>query len=300
MKKLIVIVGPTAVGKTSFAIAIAKRYNCEIISCDSRQFYKELNIGTAKPSKEELAEAPHHFINSHSISDIYTAFDFEIDAIVKIEELHQNSDYVVMVGGSGLFVKGVCEGFDDLPDVDLNIREKIYQEIEGRGLQTLLDDLKTYDLESFNAIDTNNVQRVVRAVEVYRNTGKPFSSFKTDIVKERKFSTVKIGLEMDRVVLYNRIDARMDIMLAAGLQKEVESLQSYKGVNPLKTVGYKEIFAFLDGEYDWVECVRLLKRNSRRYAKRQLTWFKKNQDVKWIDMENKNSVDLAISLIESK
>ena len=281
MKKLYVILGPTAIGKTKIAIQLAKRLNCEIISCDSRQFYKELSIGTAKPLPEELSEVPHHFINSHSILEDYTAFSFEKDALEKINELHQKSDFVIMVGGSGLFVNAVCNGIDDIPDAPKELREQILNEIETFGLAHLLEELKDKDIEYYNQVEKQNPKRVARAIEVIRASGKPFSSFRTAIKKNRPFEIIKIGLEINRQELYQQIDDRMDTMLHNGLLEEVKTVYKYKKLNALNTVGYKEIFDFLDEKYDWEETIRLLKRNSRRYSKRQMTWFKKDPEIQW-------------------
>jgi len=294
VKKLYVIVGPTAVGKTKIAIQLAKRLKCEIISCDSRQFYKEMSIGTAKPTPEELAEAPHHFINSHSIYDEYTAFSFEKDALNKIKELHNSNDNVIMVGGSGLFVRAVCEGIDDIPDVPTNLREEIKLELEQNGFESLLKELKEKDPLYYSQVEKQNPKRICRAIEVIRVSGKPFSHFRTSKKKSRPFKIVKIGLEMDRQKLYNRIDERMDVMIEEGLLNEARKLDKFKKLNALNTVGYKEIFDFLEEKYDWEEAVRLLKRNSRRYSKRQMTWFKKDEEIKWFDVETLHSINEII------
>ena len=300
-KKLISIVGPTAVGKTSLAIDVAKKLSCEILSCDSRQFYKELEIGTAKPTLDELNQVKHYFINNLSINDSYTVADFEQEALNRIDELHQKSDYVVMVGGSGLFYKVVVDGFDDIPSIDKSVREKLMNELGQFGIEHLQNELKKLDFEHYQSMDIQNSQRLIRALEVCRGTGKTYTSFRTGKKKDRPFKNIKIGLEMDRELLYQRIDTRMDLMLEQGLLEEVKSLVDYRNHNALQTVGYKEIFDFIDGNYDWDECVRLLKRNSRRYAKRQMTWFKKDTEINWIDINPENtssSLNQIINLID--
>lgn len=297
-KYLISIVGPTAVGKTSISIDLAKHLNCEILSCDSRQFYKELEIGTAKPTKDELSVAPHHFINNLSISDDYNVMDFEKEALKKIEELHSKSDYVIMVGGSGLFYKAIVDGFDEIPSVDPQIRLNLNDELNKLGIKKLQNELKEKDLIHFNNMDIDNSQRLIRALEICRGTGKPYSSFRKGEKKIRDFEIIKIGLEMEREFLYERINSRMDIMLESGLLEEVKSLEKFKNKNALQTVGYKEIFDFLDKKYDWIEAERLLKRNSRRYAKRQITWFKKDQEINWISVTPNDTANTFNSILK--
>lgn len=280
--RLISIVGPTAVGKTAYAIKLAKEIGTEIISADSRQFYKEMTIGTAKPNADELSQVPHHFIDSHSIQDFYSAGEFERDALDLLERLFQKYDTVVAVGGSGLYLKALWEGFDEMPEIKDGVRDQLNNEFAETGLEPLLQELKILDPEYFNKVDQSNHQRVIRALEVIRSTGQPFSAFRNkDPKQERFFDNVKIGLEMEREQLNQRIDARMDLMIESGLFEEAEKLYSQKELNALQTVGYKEIFDFMDGQYDKDEAIRLLKRNSRRYAKRQMTWFKADQEIRW-------------------
>ncbi len=294
-KILISVVGPTAIGKTKFAIELAKKYNTEIISADSRQFYREMEIGTAKPDQEELAAAPHHFINSHSIEEYYNVGQFEQDVLELLEKLYQKHDVVIMVGGSGLFFKAVWEGFDEMPEVDLGLRNDLNKEFAENGLQPLLKELQENDPKYYQQVDKHNHQRVIRALEVIRTTGKPFSEFrKGHQSKERSFENIKIGLEMDRDQLFDRINLRMDLMIDQGLFEEAESLKAYKDHNAMQTVGYSEIFGFMDGAYDREEAIRLLKRNSRRYAKRQMTWFKKDEEIIWMQP---NDLEKAIQLI---
>ena len=294
-KILVSVVGPTAIGKTKFAIELAKKYNTEIISADSRKFYREMEIGTAKPDQEEIAAAPHHFINSHSIKEYYNVGQFEQDVLQLLDKLYQKHDVVVMVGGSGLFFKAVWEGFDEMPEVDLSLRDDLNKEFTENGLDPLLEELQENDPKYYEQVDPHNHQRVISALEVIRSTGKPFSEFrKGHQSKVRSFENIKIGLEMDREHLFDRINQRMDLMIDQGLFEEAESLKAYKEHNALQTVGYSEIFGFMDGAYDREEAIRLLKRNSRRYAKRQMTWFKKDEEIYWMQP---NDLEKAIQLI---
>ncbi|WP_421877799.1 tRNA (adenosine(37)-N6)-dimethylallyltransferase MiaA [Marinoscillum sp.] len=295
---LVSVVGPTAVGKTSMAIEIAKTFQTEIVSADSRQFYQEMEIGTAKPDAAELAAAPHHFINSHSIKEYYSVGQFEQDAIRLLDQLFQKHQVVVMVGGSGLFFKAIWEGFDEMPSIDLRLRDQLNEEFKQHGLEPLLEELKVKDDKYYHEVDRHNHQRVIRALEVIRTTDQPFSSFrKGHQTKDRGFENVKIGLELERPDLFDRINRRMDLMIEQGLFEEAERLMPYKDHNALQTVGYSEIFGFLDGEYDKEEAIRLLKRNSRRYAKRQMTWFKKDEEICWMQP---NDLQQAIQLVQNQ
>ena len=282
-KYLIVIVGPTAIGKTSKAIEVAQNYNCEILSCDSRQFYKEMSIGTAVPSKEELSAVKHHFIHNKSIVDKYTVGDFERDAIQKLDLLYTTSDFAVMVGGSGLYVEAVLFGMDEFPEIDPSIRVEIQNNYQNLGITYLQESLQKLDADQFEVIEKGNPQRLMRALEVCLQTGKPYSSFLTKNTKKRNFIPIIIGLEAERSLIYERINRRVGIMIENGLLAEVKSLQNFKEINALQTVGYKELFAFLTDEYSWDFAVETIKRNTRRYAKRQLTWFKKNEYTKWFN-----------------
>ncbi|EPR70619.1 tRNA dimethylallyltransferase [Winogradskyella psychrotolerans RS-3] len=245
---VIAIVGPTAIGKTALSIKLAQHFNSEIISADSRQFFKEMAIGTAVPSKEELSAAPHHFIQHKSIKEYFSVGDFEREAISKINDLHQKHPIVVMVGGSGLYVKAVTKGLDYFPEVDANIRENLNLQLENSGLIPLQEQLKTLDLEAYNTIAIDNPQRVIRALEICIGTAKPYSSFLTNSEKNREFKTISIGLSADRSMIYDRINQRVDIMIANGLLEEAKSLLPYKDLNALNTVGYKELFAYFEGE----------------------------------------------------
>jgi tRNA dimethylallyltransferase len=278
---LIVIVGPTAVGKTELCIRLAQQYGTVVISADSRQFYREMTIGTAKPTLTERQNIPHFFIDSHHINQEYSAGAYEQDVLEKLNVLFREHQEVILTGGSGLYVRAVLEGMDYMPEVPPEIREDLIRQEQEQGLPALLAQLQQHDPVYFNQVDRSNPQRVIRALEVALATGQPYSSFRKKQVTQRPFNIIKMGLTRDRAELYARIDTRVDQMLNNGLLNEVKSLYPYKHNNALQTVGYQEIFDFLDGKYDWPEAIRLLKRNSRHYAKRQLTWFNKNTDYTW-------------------
>jgi len=283
MKTLIAVVGPTAVGKTALAIQLAQIFQTEIISADSRQFYEEMSIGTAKPTAEELAAATHHFVNSHTLTRPYSAGDFEKEALEKIEELFQEHAYVVLVGGSGLFVRAVCEGLDNLPKPLEGVRERLNKEFEIHGIGPLQERLAQLDPVYYAEMDIQNPQRVIRALEVCESTGEAFSSFRKQALQKRPFRIITIGLTMDREKLYQRINQRVDMMMDQGLLSEVKSLTEYRHLPALMTVGYAEIFDFIDGKYTLPEAVDKIKQNSRRYAKRQLTWFRKDAQTAWFE-----------------
>ncbi|NVJ87033.1 MAG: tRNA (adenosine(37)-N6)-dimethylallyltransferase MiaA [Algoriphagus sp.] len=287
---LILIVGPTAVGKTELCLNLAKKFNTDIVSCDSRQFYREMEIGTAKPTPQELAEVPHHLINSISIEDPYDVKQFEEDALKILDKLFREKDVVIMTGGSGLFAKVISEGIDEMPEVDPQFRKQLIQEFEEKGITHLQEELKKADPDYYALVDTQNPQRLMRALEIIRGTGKPFSSFRQQKKVERPFRVLKIGLNRERDELYRRIDARMDLMIDEGLFEEAEKLFEKRHLNALQTVGYQEIFGYLEGNYDREEAIRLLKRNSRRYAKRQLTWFKKDAEIQWFKPGELNQI----------
>ena len=278
---LIVIVGPTAVGKTAIAIELAKQFGTEIISADSRQIFKEMTIGTAKPSDDELNAIPHHFINSHSIGEAYDAAQYGRDALVLINDLFKKHRILILCGGSGLYIKALLEGFDDIPEVPENIREELNLNFEKEGLVWLQNKMQELDPDHFSTIDQQNPHRLIRALEVRMSTGQSIASFQKKAKLNHDFNVIKIGLEVKRDELYHRIDSRMDKMIDAGLFDEAKSLYVYKDHQALQTVGYQEVFDFMDGHYDRDEAIRLLKRNSRRYAKRQLTWFKRDEEIKW-------------------
>jgi tRNA dimethylallyltransferase len=284
-KYLISISGATAIGKTALSIALAKAFDCEIISCDSRQFFKEMKIGTAVPEHEELAQAKHHFIQHISIFDDYSVGKFETDALAKLNALFQHKNYVIMVGGSGLYERAVIEGLDYFPNVDKSIRETLNILLETQGIAALQKELKEVDLETFNKMDIANPHRLVRALEIYRGTGKTYSSFLNKPKATRPFKTIKIGLEAARPLLYERINKRVDIMMENGLLEEAKTLYPHKAVNALQTVGYSELFAYFDGEFTLDFAISEIKKNTRRFAKRQGTWYRKDESIKRFDFK---------------
>ncbi|WP_026715472.1 tRNA (adenosine(37)-N6)-dimethylallyltransferase MiaA [Flavobacterium daejeonense] len=304
MKHLITIVGPTAIGKTALSIQLANHFNCEIVSCDSRQFFKEMTIGTAVPNAGELAAATHHFIQNKSIFENYTVGNYEKEAISKIESLFQHNDYVILVGGSGLYVNAVLKGFDHFPDIDSAIREEVTANYEKLGLNHLQEQLQKLDPDYFEKITNENPQtllnpqRMIRFVEVCLGTGKPYSSFLNQKKNERNFTPILIGLEADREMMYNRINLRVDIMMNEGLLKEAENLYPHKALNALQTVGYRELFAYFDEEFTLEFAIEEIKKNTRRFAKRQLTWFKRDENTKWFDFQT--PINKIIDYIDSQ
>lgn len=289
MKYLITIIGPTAIGKTSLSIALAQHFGCAIISCDSRQFFKEMRIGTAVPSSDELAAATHHFIQNKSIFENYTVGDFEKEAIAKLDELYQSNDFVILVGGSGLYVDAILKGFDAFPDIDAVVREEVTANYEKYGISYLQEQLQLLDSNYFQKISLENPQtlqnpqRMMRFVEVCIGTGKPYSSFLNQTKNNRNFTPIVIGLEAERNVMYDRINQRVDIMLNEGLLTEAEQLYPHKELNALQTVGYRELFTYFDGECTLDFAIEEIKKNTRRFSKRQLTWFKRTENAKWFD-----------------
>jgi tRNA dimethylallyltransferase len=284
-KTLISIVGPTAIGKTALSIELAKAYNCEIISADSRQFFKEMSIGTAKPTPEEMNGVVHHFVDCISIQEFYTAGQFENDVISKLSEIFENQDIAIMVGGSGLYVNAVLAGIDEIPS-DLELRNQLNQELEEKGLRHMQQKLKKLDYEHFKFMDKQNPQRLVRAIEVCLTTGKKYSELRNQTAKKREFDIIQIGITADREVIYNRINQRVDSMVKDGLVEEVTVLFAQKELNSLNTVGYKEIFRHLEGEWELDFAIEKIKQNTRNFAKRQLTWFKKDEKTTWFDIMN--------------
>ena len=281
-RKLTILLGPTGVGKTDRSISLAESLGSPIISCDSRQLYREMGIGTAVPTPEQLARVRHYFIQDHDVQDIYTAGKYELEAIALIERLFEEGhDTLVMTGGSGFYIDAVCYGLDDFPPADQELRAKLTSRLKEEGIEALRMELKILDPESYKAIDIANGQRVVRALEVCLMTGRPFSSFKTNPQKKRDFEIEKIGLMRPREELYKRIDARAVQMIEAGLVEEVRSLMPLRDLPALQTVGYKEIFEYLDGTYNLDRALELIQRNTRRYAKRQMTWWARDKEIKW-------------------
>jgi tRNA dimethylallyltransferase len=293
-KTLLVIAGPTAVGKTALCVEMAKRLNTEIISADSRQFYQELSIGTAKPSLEEQGGVKHHFIDSHSIHDYFSPGDFEREALKILTDLFHSHDVVILTGGSGLYLKALMEGLDDMPDVDLTLRENLMQALDTDGLEKLFLQLHALDPEYAAKVDAQNPQRIVRALEVCLSTGKSYTSFRSQQKSDRPFEMIKICLDRPREELYARIDLRMDHMLDAGLVQEAKYFEACQDLYALKTLGYKEVYGYFRDEYDESEMIRLLKRNSRHYAKKQLTWFRHQDDFEFVHP------DEAFSYIQAK
>ena len=284
-KTLITIVGPTAIGKTSLSILIASYFNTEIISCDSRQFYKEMTIGTAVPEKEELAVVPHHFIQNRSIFEDYNVGAFERDALNVLDTLFKKHNTVVMVGGSGLYVKAVLEGLDDFPKIDPSIRLELKHVLETKGIIPLQDQLKKLDVTTYNTIDIENPQRVIRALEICIGTNLPYSSYTGKLKKKRKFNSIVIGLNGEREKIYERINQRVDLMVEKGLLDEAQKLYPNKELNALQTVGYKELFSFFEEQITKDEAIQEIKKNTRRFAKRQLTWFKKDPNTYCFNFE---------------
>jgi tRNA dimethylallyltransferase len=292
---LIIIVGPTAVGKTDLCVKLAKWLVCDIVSCDSRQFYKELSIGTAKPSWKEMNGIKHHFIDSQGIEQLYSAGDFERDLSVFLEEYFKKNNVVIMTGGSGLFVDAVVNGLDDMPEAPVDLRADLMKRLENGEKEAIQNELKILDPEAYLSLDIQNTQRLIRALEVCLSTGKTYTSFKKKTQKEHFYEIIKIGIERPRNELYERINKRVDKMLEDGLLNEVDALRSFRTKNALQTVGYKEVFGYFDGEYDYATMVELIKRNTRRYAKRQMTWFKNKDKFEWFDAQAFESVKEFIS-----
>ncbi|MDA0195313.1 MAG: tRNA (adenosine(37)-N6)-dimethylallyltransferase MiaA [Bacteroidetes bacterium] len=294
-KVAIVVVGPTAVSKTEMAIKLASQHNTEIVSADSRQFFRELNIGTAKPDIIQLNTVKHHFINSHSITDLYNAGIYERDALKKLEDIFRSNSFALIVGGSGMYINALCYGLDEIPKVPKNIREGVNKKFLDKGLDYLTMELEISDPVYFKSVDLKNSQRIIRALEVIEFTGERFSSFVNKrTIKERPFKMIKIGLEIDRQELYSNINQRMDRMIESGLFEEAEKLHAFRNLYALQTVGYTEIFDYLEGRYNKDEAIRLLKRNSRRYAKRQLTWFKRDDSIVWYTPDDEAGIDYYI------
>lgn len=286
-KVLLAVVGPTAIGKTALGIQLAKHFDTEIISADSRQFFKEMEIGTAVPSTEELNEVPHHFIQHKSIFEPYSVGDFEKEAILLLDDLYLKKDVVVMVGGSGLYVDAVISGLDEFPEVAPQIRETLNQELETNGLELLQKELKQLDPEYYKTVDLENPHRLIRALEVCRATDKPYSSFLNQQKPERPFKSLYIGIDAPREVVYDRINTRVDFMMEAGLFEEAKKLYSHKKLNALQTVGYKELFEYIDGKCSLEFAISEIKKNTRRFAKRQLTWLRKNESILWVPYDGK-------------
>lgn len=296
---LISIVGTTAIGKTALSIQLAKYFNCDIISCDSRQFYKEMTIGTAVPNAEELASATHHFIQNRSIFDNYSVGSFEKDALKKLDELFAKNPIQIMVGGSGLYADAVIKGLDFFPKVPPKIREDLSKQLEEKGIEHLQNQLKKLDNEAFKTIAVDNPHRLIRALEICIGTGNTFSSYKNKPKAKRNFKHIQIGLSADREIIYNRINQRVAIMMQNGLLKEAEALYPYKNLNALQTVGYRELFDYFDGKFDLDFAIEEIKKNTRRFAKRQLTWYRKDESIIWFDYKEniKNIIEVVLEKV---
>lgn len=282
MSELLIVLGPTAVGKTDYSIDLALDCHSPIISCDSRQLFREMRIGTARPSDEQLARVRHYFIASHSITENYTAGRYEVEALALLEELFKTHDTLVMTGGSGLYIDALCNGLDDFPDADPALRASLTERLEKEGLASLRHELRRLDPDTAARIDPANRQRIIRALEVCIATGRPYSEFRSGRRKERPFAIRKIGLTRPREELYARIDARVDGMMEQGLEEEALRLLPYRNLSALNTVGYREMFRYFDGEYPLEEAVRLIKRNTRHYAKKQLTYWARDPEIDWL------------------
>jgi tRNA dimethylallyltransferase len=296
-KTLIALVGPTGVGKTDLSIEIAKYFNTQIISCDSRQIYREMRIGTAVPTDEQLNQVTHHFIHTHSVHDYFNSWQYEQQALELIDKLHGTTDNVLMTGGSMMYVDAVCKGIDDIPTISIDLRQKLLGIYEKDGLPPIIEKLQKLDPIFYEQVDLNNAKRVLHAVEVCMTAGVPYSSLRKNEHKDRGFRIIKIGLYRDRDELYKRINDRVDYMLASGLESEAKELLPLRHLNALNTVGYKEFFDYLNGKIDYEEAVRLIKRNTRRYAKKQMTWFRGDKDIVWFHPTKVNEV---IDFLEQK
>ena len=293
---LVFVVGPTGSGKTDLSIALARHFGAPVVSADSRQFYRGMAIGTAQPTTEQLAAAEHHFIASHDITDQYSCGRYEADALELLGRLFEYHPIVVAVGGSGLYVDALCHGMDSLPDADPELRERLMRRLAANGLDDLLAELQHFDPEYYDKVDRSNPQRIIRALEVCLQTGRPYTELRNGKRQKRDFRIMKIGTSLPREVLYDRIDRRVDAMIAAGLEQEARTLYPHRALNSLQTVGYREMFEWMDGTIAREEAIELIKRNSRRYAKRQMTWFGRDESIVWVDPTD---VEKAIQIVVS-
>ncbi len=294
MKNLIVLIGPTGVGKTDLSIALAKHYSTPIISCDSRQLYAALKIGTAAPSSEQLQQVKHYFVGTLQLTDYYSAAQFEADTIHLFEELFKSHDTLLMTGGSMMYIDAVCKGIDDIPTVDAETREYMMRHYQEKGLEALCDELKLLDPEYYRIVDLKNPKRVIHALEICYMTGKTYTSFRTQSVKKRPFRILKIGLLREREELYNRINLRVDKMMEEGLLEEARQVYPFRHLNSLNTVGYKELFNYFDGEWTLPFAVEKIKQNSRIYSRKQMTWFRRDTDIKWFHPDQKEEIEAYI------
>lgn len=295
-KRLVVIVGPTGSGKTDLSIRLALHYRAPILSTDSRQVYRGLPIGTAQPTGEQLQAVEHHFVASHDLNDNFNCGEYEMQALARLDELFTSHDCVVAVGGSGLYIRALCEGMDDLPQADAALRRELAARLESDGIEPLAEELKTLDPTYYAEVDRSNPARVVRALEVCLQTGLPYSQLRTGMRRRRNFDIVKVGVDLPREELYDRINRRVDRMLAEGLEAEARAVYPHRRLNALQTVGYREFFDYFDGRISYDQAVELIKRNSRRYAKRQLTWFRRDEEIRWF---RPDQTDTIINHIDS-
>lgn len=292
---LVVLIGPTGIGKTDLAIELAEHFNTEIISADSRQVYSELKIGTAAPTQEQLKRVKHHLIGNKSITEYYSAYEFELDVMQLLQEMFKTKNMVILTGGSMMYIDAVCNGIDEIPTISDQIREQTWADYENKGLEYMQRQLLELDPEFYKQVDLQNHKRVIHAIEVCLMAGKPYSSLRTNNKRKRPFSILRIALDMDRELLYKRIDMRVDNMIADGLEDEARQFVHMRNINSLNTVGYKEMFGYFDGNYDFEEAVRLLKRNTRHYARKQLSWFRRCPEYNWLSPNDKDGIIALIS-----
>ncbi len=296
-KRLIVVVGATGSGKTDLSLRLAMHFGAPIISTDSRQVYRGIPIGTAQPTAEQLAAVEHHFIASHELDDNFNCGEYEVQALARLEDLFRQHDVVVAVGGSGLYIQALCEGMDDLPQADEELRQRLVERLRTEGIESLVTDLQRLDPEYYEQVDRQNPSRVLRAVEVCMQTGRPYSSLRTGERRKRDFDIVKVGIEWERQALYDRINRRVDMMIAEGLEAEARAVYPLRHLNSLQTVGYREMFDYFDGSITREEAIDHIKRNSRRYAKRQMTWFRRDGEIRWFSPEE---LDAMVEFLENK
>lgn len=289
-KTLVILLGPTGVGKTELCLSLAEELNTEIVSCDSRQFFRELKIGTAAPTEAQMQRVKHHLVGNLSIFDYYSCGRFEIDALKKLDELFLSNDVVLMTGGSMLYIDAICKGIDDIPNVDQNLRDSLHERYANEGIDNILSELKLLDPEYYDMVDKKNHKRIIHALEICLTSGKTFSSFRKETAKARPFDIIKIGLNLPREELYNRINKRVDIMFEEGLLEEAKKFYPHRNLNSLNTVGYKELFEYFDGNWELDFAKNMIKQNSRRYAKKQLTWFNRDKDINWFRPDQQKEI----------
>lgn len=296
-KYVIVITGPTGIGKTSLSIKLATYFNCSIVSADSRQIFKEIKIGTAAPAQEQLKQIPHYLVGTKSIFEYYSAYEYEQEALIIVKQLFESSNYVVLTGGSMMYIDAFCYGVDDLPTVDPELRQDLQRKFEREGLESIRRQLKLLDPEFYKQVDLKNPKRVIHALEICLMTGRPYSELRTNTKKQRPFQIIKIGLDIERSELHQRINQRVDQMIKEGLEQEAREFFKHKNLNSLNTVGYREFFTYFEGKITKEEAIELIKRNSRRYARKQLSWFRRDKEISWF---NPDKPDEVIKFVESK